>query len=98
MKKIIKIALIAAALLSIVIVDTMANPSAVASYNLNNPQHIGVYTNVANTLSEANDVSISNSRVGNSASLLSMLMIGLTLVGLASFRENKQNQRPDRSK
>ena len=48
-----------------------------------------------NTLNQSNDPPAINSTTGNSSTTLSMLMIGLTLVGLASFRQNDKDRHPD---
>ena len=50
---------------------------------------------IYNVLSPSDDPPTINSTTGNSSTTLSMLMIGLTLVGLASFRQNDKDRHPD---
>jgi hypothetical protein len=87
------ISLIVGALISIVIVDTMADPSAVALVDPDSSQQIAKDTNsVYNPLDKANGFSSMNSRSSNISVLLSLSMIGLTLVGLASFRGGRHSK------
>ena len=93
MKKLILIALIAGALIGVVIVDTMADPSAIALVTPNSQQQIAQDANsVYNPLDKAGSLSTMNSRGSNISELLSMSMIGLTLVGLASFRVGRHKR------
>lgn len=96
MKKFLSIAVITGVLLSVVIVDTMANFSGIPTANLNIDQQITLDKNSVVNTSDKNDNGTNTvSRGGNRTAMLSMLMVGLTLVGLASFREGNKEKRTD---
>jgi hypothetical protein len=93
MKRLILIFLVVGTLIGIVIVDTMADPSAVALIDPDSSQQIAADTYSAyNPLDKANGFSSMNSRSSNISELLSLSMIGLTLVGLASFRGGRHKR------
>lgn len=98
MKKFVYIALMASILVSAVIVDTMADPSSIVSLNFSNRQEINLDHYHANNIfnNSNNDIRM-ESTGGNGSPLMGMLMIGLTLVGLASTREdiNKRVKRQE---
>jgi hypothetical protein len=97
MKRYFAIALITGVLLSVVIVDSMANFSIIPTADLNIDQKISLDQNsVLNPSGQLDDGTIVNpvSGVGNSTAMLSMLMVGLTLVGLAKFREKVEKREP----
>jgi hypothetical protein len=96
MKKFILIPLVVGVLMSIVIVDTMADPSDVFSINPMNNQQIRADIHSSYNHSNKSEItSPRNSKGGNSSALLSMSLIGLTLVGLAGFREGKNKRELD---
>ena len=96
MKKFILIPLVVGVLMSIVIVDTMADPSDVFSINPTDNQQITADIHSSYNHSNKNEIrSARNSKGGNSSALLSMSLIGLTLVGLAGFREGKNKRELD---
>jgi hypothetical protein len=75
-------------LLGVVIVDTMADYSRITPAERQNNQQIGHVPNHAfNASDREGDEPILNSNDNKGSALRNMLMIGLTLVGLASFRE-----------
>jgi hypothetical protein len=96
MNKFIKISLIVGVLISIVIVDTMADPSAIFSIDPMGEQQIAADINSGYHPLTKNDATPTiNSKGGNFSALLSMSMIGLTLVGLANFRLGRQKRKLD---
>ncbi len=93
MKKLILISLVVGTLIGIVIVDTMADPSAIALIDPDSSQQIAADPHSAyKPLDKANGLSSMNSRSSNISELLSLSMIGLTLVGLASFRGGRHKR------
>jgi hypothetical protein len=94
MKKLILIALVVIAIIGVVIVDTMAGPSDSSLINSDSEQQIAAETNSAyNPLDNTNDFSEMNSKGASTTELLSISMIGLTLVGLAGFKEGRHTRR-----
>ena len=102
MKKYIVITLLTGLVLGFIIVDTMAGYSDLTSINRSDTQEVRVdIDDNAKMLIDNSDDGIllkSNSDQKDKGSVpASMLMIGLTLVGLASFRGGFGNQGNGRS-
>jgi hypothetical protein len=96
MKKLIYIALMASILVSAVIVDTMADPSSLVSFDFSNRQEISLDQYHAKSIfsNSQSDIRM-ESTGGGGSSMIGLLMIGLALVGLASTREGN-NKRVNR--
>lgn len=96
MKKKFIIPMVIALLFGVVIVNTMADPSGIVplKHNTDQVEDSGSIS-VAVSLDKSNNAPMFKSDGANGTALLSMLMIGLALVGLASIREGNRELGPD---
>ena len=98
MKKKFIIPMVMALLFGVVIVNTMADPSGIVPQKHRGDQLVSAGSvGLAVSLDKPADASVLNSEGANGTALLSMLMIGLALVGLASIREGNQELGADRA-
>lgn len=100
MKKYINIILLLIlmmALFSTIIVDIMADPLVTASRSTPINQGISYDQKIMINSFEMDDASSSHYKSGSSSTaLLSMLLVGLTLVGIAGFKEGSGKERAGR--
>jgi hypothetical protein len=97
MKKKIIITSVVALMFCAVIVNTMADSSFLAPFSGVSVQKVSTTSDsgIVDPFHKTKEASITDSKSGNAHTQLSMLMIGLALVGLASFRESKEKKGSD---